>query len=179
MVLALREDSSKYIHTLGRGDGKAIGRNPADLLCNASSQGARVSQTTAERLFIILCRNRDAGVDVAACLAAFIHTDIDRRKMLTYATWIFAGLFLLFGMPMLMTENSAWRQFWAGLATLSLGGFALSMVRDALATGQFRLRHSVIRYADQPWLFWAAVIFIAAAGAGTLIAGVWLLFFKR
>ncbi len=99
--------------------------------------------------------------------------------MLTYATWIFAGLFLLFGILMLITEDLIWRQFWAGLATLSLGGFALSMVKDALATGQIRLQHSVIRYADQPWLFWAAVIFIAAAGIGTLIAGVWLMLFKR
>ncbi len=97
---------------------------------------------------------------------------------LKHLTWIFIGLFVLFGASILMTESAVWRQFWAGLSALSLGGFAVSMVKDALSTGQIRVQ-SVIRYADQPRLFWAAVILTAAAGVAVLIAGIWALFFKN
>ena len=89
-------------------------------------------------------------------------------------TWIFAGLFVLFGATMLMTES----KIWAGLSTLSLGGFALSMVKDALTAGQIRVQNSVIRHANQPRLFWAAVILISATGVVVLITGLWFLFFK-
>ncbi len=98
---------------------------------------------------------------------------------LKHLTWIFIGLVVLFGASILMTESAVWRQFWAGLSTLSLSGFALSMVKDALTTGQIRFQNSVIRYADKPRLFWAAVILIAAAGVAVLIAGLWALFFKN
>lgn len=98
---------------------------------------------------------------------------------LKHLTWIFAGLFVLFGAPLLMTESAVWGQFWAGLSTLSLGGFALSMVKDALTTGQIRVQNSVIRYANQPRLFWAAVILISATGVVVLITGLWFLFFKN
>ena len=94
--------------------------------------------------------------------------------LLKHLTWIFAGLFVLFGATMLMTES----KIWAGLSTLSLGGFALSMVKDALTTGQIRVQNSVIRHANQPRLFWAAVILISATGVVVLIAGLWFLFFK-
>ncbi len=80
---------------------------------------------------------------------------------------------------MLMTESKIWAQFWAGLSTLSLGGFALSMVKDALTTGQIRVQNSVIRHANQPRLFWAAVILISATGVVVLITGLWFLFFKK
>ncbi|MDX1401105.1 MAG: hypothetical protein R3245_04210 [Kiloniellales bacterium] len=93
-------------------------------------------------------------------------------------TWFFAGLFLLFGLPLAVTEDPDWARFWAGMSMLSLGAFALSMVRDALITGQIQFYHSTIRYASRPWLFWAAVAVITAAGFGVLIAGVWILFFK-
>ena len=94
-------------------------------------------------------------------------------------TWIFVGLFVLFGAPLLITESAAWGEFWAGMCALSLGGFALSTVRDALATGQIRVHFSVIHYADRPRLFWAAVILFAAAGISVLIAGLWILLFKN
>ena len=97
---------------------------------------------------------------------------------LSHLTWVFAGLFVLFGAAILLTESEDWQRYWAGLSTLSLGGFALSMVRDALATGQIRVQNSVIRHAHQPRLFWAAVILVAAAGVGVLIAGSGFLFFK-
>jgi hypothetical protein len=99
--------------------------------------------------------------------------------LLKHMAWIFAGLFVLFSAAILMTESTVWRQFWAGLCTLSLGGFAASMVKDALTTGQIRAQNSVIRHADQPRLFWAVVILYAAAGVGVLITGLWALFFKN
>jgi hypothetical protein len=98
---------------------------------------------------------------------------------LKYLTWIFLGLFLLFGAAILMAESGVWRQYWAELSTLCLGGFAISMVRDALKTGHIRVQYSVIRCANQPRLFWAAVILIAAAGVTVSIGGLWFLFFKN
>ena len=99
--------------------------------------------------------------------------------LLRYLTWIFGGLFLLFGIPSLMTESAGWQKFWVGMSTLCLGGFGLSLAGDVLVSGQIRLQHSVIRRADKPRLFWAAVILVAAAGIGVLITGVWFLFFKE
>ena len=93
-------------------------------------------------------------------------------------TWILAGLFLLFGLPLLATDGEAGRRFWAGLSTLSLGGFALSMAHDALLSGQLRLQNSTIYYARQPRVFWAMVALIVAAGLATLGTALWLLFFK-
>jgi hypothetical protein len=57
-------------------------------------------------------------------------------------------------------------------------GIAVSMAGDSVAAGQVRLQHSVIRYADHPRLFWAAVAGIAATGVAVLGTGIWLLFFK-
>lgn len=93
-------------------------------------------------------------------------------------TWILMGLFLLFGLLLLATDGEAGRRFWAGMSTLSLGGFALSMAHDALVTGQLRLQTSIIYYARQPRVFWAMVALIVAAGLATLGTGFWLLFFK-
>ena len=94
------------------------------------------------------------------------------------ATWIFAGLFIFFGTLGMIAEGADWHQVWAGLSALSLGGWAISLVQDTLATRQIQLQNSVIRYANQPRLFWTAVVLIAAAGVGPVITGLWLLFFK-
>jgi hypothetical protein len=96
----------------------------------------------------------------------------------TYLTWVFAGSFVVFGLPLLMTKDPDWVGFWAGLSTLSLGGFALSTVRDALKTGQIRVQYSTIQHTNQPRLFWSAIILVAAAGVAVLITGIWFLFFK-
>jgi hypothetical protein len=98
--------------------------------------------------------------------------------LLRRLTWIFGGLFLLFGLPLVLSDSVDWQRFWAGLSTLCLAGFGLCLAGDALVTGQIRLQHSVIRRADRPWLFWAAVLLVAAAGIGVLITGLWFLFFK-
>lgn len=92
--------------------------------------------------------------------------------------WIFAGLFVLFGLAAMIPEDPGRIRLGVGLSTLSLGGFAISMVGDALATGQIRLQFSVIHRASRPWLFWSAVMLVTAAGAGVLAAGIWFLFFK-
>lgn len=93
-------------------------------------------------------------------------------------TWILAGLFLLFGVAMLMTEGGVWRRSWAGLCMLSLGGFMLSMIMDSLAAGQVWFRTSVVHRAHQPQLFWIGIVLYVAAGVAVLIAGLWFLFFK-
>lgn len=93
-------------------------------------------------------------------------------------TWVLAGLFLLFGVAMLMTEGEVWRRSWAGLSLLSLGGFMLSMVMDSLAAGQVWIRTSVVRRAQQPQLYWVALVLYVAAGAAVLIAGLWFLFLR-
>lgn len=90
-------------------------------------------------------------------------------------TWSLAGLFLFFGVIMLLADGEAARRPWAALSTLSLGGFALSMANDARLSGHLRLQHSVIHRAQRPRLFWTMVILIAAAGAGVAVTGLWLL----
>ena len=98
--------------------------------------------------------------------------------LLRNLTWIFGGLVLLFGLPLVLSESLAWQRFWAGLSSLCLGGFGLSLAGDALLRGQIRLQTSVIRRADKPRLFWAAVLLPAAAGVGVVASGIWFLFFK-
>lgn len=101
------------------------------------------------------------------------------EKMLSkHLTWVFVGLFVLFGALVFASQSASWRQFWAGLSILALAGFAFSFVRDALMTGQIRIQYSVIRYAAQPRLFWATIVLVAAAGVVVLIGGLWVLFFK-
>lgn len=101
------------------------------------------------------------------------------EKMLSkHLTWVFVGLFVLFGALVFASESAPWRRFWAGLSMLTLGGFAFSFVRDALTTGQMRVQYSVIRYAAQPRLFWATVVLVVGAGVVVVIGGLWVLFFK-
>lgn len=72
-------------------------------------------------------------------------------------------------------EGSGWRLRFAGLSAISLGAFALSTARDAILSGQIRLQHSTIRRAQRPRLYRAAVVLVAAAGGGAVIAGLGLL----
>ena len=101
---------------------------------------------------------------------------------LKHLTLIFSGLLLLFGsftVVAKVAESKVWGQSWAGLALLSLGGFGVSLVKDALTTGHFQLGNFDYHYAHQPRLFWAAAILTAAAGVAFFIMGLWLLFFKH
>lgn len=93
--------------------------------------------------------------------------------------WVFAGLFVCFGLLIPVTEDTDWLRWWVGLSTLCLGGFGLSMAADALATRQIRLQYSIIRQAQQPRLYWAAVVLVAATGVSVSIVGLWFLFFKN
>ena len=92
--------------------------------------------------------------------------------------WTFAALFVLFGLLIPVTQDTDWLRWWAGLSTLCLGGFGLSMAGDAIQTGRIRLQFSVIRRVDRPRLYWAAVALVAATGASVSAAGFWFLFFK-
>ena len=96
----------------------------------------------------------------------------------TYLTWVFAALFVACGLPLFFVEEVTWRNIWGGLSLLGLGGFALSMTRDAIKSGEVRFNHTLIKRADSPRLFWATLALIAAAGLGVLVAAVWALFFK-
>ena len=49
---------------------------------------------------------------------------------------------------------------------------------DGLTKGTIRIQFSVIDRATQPRSFWAAIVVVLAAGAGVIIAGIWVLFFK-
>jgi len=93
-------------------------------------------------------------------------------------TWAFAGLFVLCGLPLFWVEDSGWRNTWGGLSLIGLGGFALAMAADAVTSGQVRLNLTVIRRAQSPRLFWAALALIASAGLAVLIAAGWALAFK-
>ncbi len=96
----------------------------------------------------------------------------------TYLTWVFAALFVACGLPLFFVEDVGWRNTWGGLSLIGLGGFALSMARDAVKSGEVRLNFSRIKRADSPRLFWATLALIAAAGVSVLVAAVWALFFK-
>ena len=93
-------------------------------------------------------------------------------------TWIFAGLFVAFGLPLAVVEDPAWGHRWAGLSLFCLAGFAFSLVRDAVRSGEVRLNVSRICRANSPRLFWAALALVAAAGLGVLATAVWVLVFK-
>ena len=92
--------------------------------------------------------------------------------------WAFAALFVLFGLLIPLTDNPGWLRWWAGLSTLCLGGFGLTMAGDAVQTRQIRIQFTIIRRADQPRLYWAAVLMVAATGVSVSIVGLWFLFFK-
>jgi hypothetical protein len=92
--------------------------------------------------------------------------------------WVFAALFLLCGLPLLVVEQVSWVRPLASLCMAFLGAFSLALAADAIRTGQLRVQGSVILYSRQPRLFWAALAVIALAGIGVLIGAVWAAFFK-
>jgi len=92
--------------------------------------------------------------------------------------WIFAGLFVFFGLLLGVSDETATRNLWGGLSAGSLGCFALSMAADGVHQGRIRIGFDVIERAAQPRLFAAAVGVVVAAGLGTLSAAVWVAFLK-
>ena len=95
-----------------------------------------------------------------------------------HVIWIFGGLFLLCGLPLLATEDVAWGHLWAGLSAFFLGCFALALSWNGVASGQIRFQFSVIERAKRPVLFWSTVTLVALAGLGTMASGIWLGLFK-
>jgi hypothetical protein len=97
---------------------------------------------------------------------------------LTRLMWLFAGLFVAFGLALGLSEDAAQRNLWGGLSVGCLGGFGLCLAADGVAKGEVRFGFDVVRRAQNPILFAAAITVIACAGLGTLVAAVWLWFFK-
>ena len=87
-------------------------------------------------------------------------------------------MFVGFGLLMAAADDMATRHVWGGLSVASLGGVALAMVFDGVSKGEIRVQFDVIRRADRPRVFWAAVVVIGAAGIVVLVSAVWILFFK-
>ncbi len=92
--------------------------------------------------------------------------------------WVFGALFVLFGLPLAVIDEPNWRNISGGLSVFSLGLFALAMAADGLTKGIIRFQFSVIDRTTRPRTFWAAIVLVSAAGAGVIIAGVLVLFFK-
>lgn len=92
--------------------------------------------------------------------------------------WIFAGLVLVFGLPLLIIHDKSRALPFAGLSVLALGGFGLALAADGVRKGEIRLHPSVIRRADHPLVFWATIALVAAAGAGTIATAIWVFVFK-
>jgi hypothetical protein len=92
--------------------------------------------------------------------------------------WIFAGLFLLFGLPLLLVEDKSWVRVLISLSCFSLGGFALAMAADGLVRGKIKFQFSLIKRQQQPLTYWAAIGLVFAAGIGVIITAIWAAFFK-
>ncbi len=92
--------------------------------------------------------------------------------------WVFASLFVAFGLLMAAVEDTTARKIWGGLSVASLGGFAFAMVFDGVSKGEIRVQFSVIERATQPRLFWAAVTLVGAAGIGVVVSAAMVLFFR-
>lgn len=96
----------------------------------------------------------------------------------SHLMWVFAGLFLVCGMPLFFVETESWKRIWAGLSAMFLGSFALAFACDAVGRGRLKLQHSLVERSKQPRLFWAGVSVIAAAGFGVLVSAFWIAFVK-
>ncbi len=93
--------------------------------------------------------------------------------------WLCGGLFVAFGLcGLAFVEARGWQNVWGGLSVLSLAGFGLAMAGDGIVKGQITVHFSVIQRASQPRTFWASVVLVAAASAGVVVSGLWVLFFK-
>jgi hypothetical protein len=92
--------------------------------------------------------------------------------------WLCGGLFILFGLPLVILEDKRKGLLFAGLSSLALGSFGLAMAGDGVVKGEVKLHSSVIRRSNQPFLFWVVTALIAAAGVGTIVTAVLVFFFK-
>ena len=98
---------------------------------------------------------------------------------LTNLMWLLVAIVVLTGLPLAVAEQQEWRTFWGACSGISLGLFAVTMAIDGWVRGQIRFQFSVIRRANSPFLFHAAVGLVFAAGLGVLTAvglkltGIW------
>lgn len=89
---------------------------------------------------------------------------------LTNLMWLLVALVVLTGLPLAVVENPEWRTFWGVCSGISLGLFAVTMAIDGWIKGQIRFQFSVIRRANSPILFTAAVGLVFIAGIGIVAA---------
>lgn len=101
-----------------------------------------------------------------------------RKFRLSRLMWVFAALFLVFGLPMILVEDKAWQRILVGLSTLSLGGFALAMAGDGIVKGEIKFNLSLIKRQDQPVIFWLTVALVTSAGIATIVTAFWAMFIK-
>lgn len=96
--------------------------------------------------------------------------------------WTFGALFVLLGLPLLFLDrdnpDKTIAMPLAGLATLSLSGFAFCLVWHSWLNGTIDIQHFTYSRAHQPLRYMATLLLILMAGFGTLISAVWFLFFK-
>ena len=92
--------------------------------------------------------------------------------------WLFGALFVVFGLPLAVLEDSIWQRVFGGLSVLCLGCFALAMAGDGVMKGKIKVQFSIIDRTAQPFLFWATTSVVFAAGVIVVIAAFWVMFFK-
>ncbi len=91
----------------------------------------------------------------------------------SWLTWLCVWLFLLFGLPLFAVTDMVWRDALGGLATMSLGAFALSLAADGWRQGRLRLQHTLISYSAQPRLFACIVVALVLLGLAVVCIGIW------
>ena len=92
--------------------------------------------------------------------------------------WLFAALFILFGLALGFVEDRGWQNVCGGMSVLSLGCFGMAMAGDGLVKGEIRLQFSLIKRAAQPRLYWTAIALVFTTGVGVIITAVWAIFLK-
>jgi uncharacterized membrane protein len=92
--------------------------------------------------------------------------------------WIFAGLFVVFGLLLGVSDDPTTRNIWGGLSAGFLGGFALAMAADGMQQGRIRFGFDVIHRAVRPRLFVLATAVVVLAGVVTLAAAFWISVFE-
>ncbi len=89
--------------------------------------------------------------------------------------YLFAGIFGLLGVPLVMLRDQGLAMMLGGFAMGSLGCLALTLGWAALARGEMGLQFTIIHRARRPRLFRAAVVLVFAAGAGVLVGAAWMI----
>lgn len=93
-------------------------------------------------------------------------------KLHEFLHWIFAGLFVVIGVMMLVLGKDENSRQWAGTAALCLGGFSLSLMWNAWVTGVINLRDFHYRRASEPKRFYATLLMLLVTGIVVVVTSV-------